>query len=561
MEAISRSIKNWISDVSRSKILLPRFQRNEVWTPSHVGRFLWAILRNRPLGFFLVLKVDCNNQPFQTRPIADSDEQIEECNEHLLDGQQRLVALWRSFHDNHESHSYYVEFQRGFDDGYDEIGVKAVAKNGRESHKIGEPKKEYDSGWLPLRILKPGEDSIADLIAWRDEITTPENNSAITALTERLRERFNSAIIPYLSLPQDTSSDEAIEVFIEINSSSVKLSAFDLAVAQMEEETSESLIEKVKELNNSVPAISDLEENVGDLVLKVQCLLEGKKPTYGNYKDLNFVQFNADWPNIVEGIRWSTQILDDLNIWNSQRLPTSVPLRVLPALHRHVPMSGHEHANAMKVVKKYLWWSFLTDRYERQANDRLKRDYDDLVGCLNNSIQVSRLEIFKSVKPDKNDVKYANWPTTRGILSRAILVAASLDGAKDIASNRTLRKELKYDHHHVYPKAALRRFNRDPERVLNCMLLEPLTNKEWSKKWPGDYLIEMVESSETYWSDPEAEVSNRLKTHLLPPCKLLNANEEDTEANLGDYYDKFIDTRLTLVLDRIKTLLNHGTLE
>ena len=517
-------------------------------------------MKNRPLGFFLVLKVDSDNPPFRTRPIADSLEHLEECNEHLLDGQQRLVALWRSFHDNHESHSFYVEFERGFDDGYDETGVKAVAKKGREKDKIGDPKMEFDSGWLPLRLLKPGEDSIADLIAWRNEVTTPENESAITALIERMREKFNSAIIPYLSLPQDTSQDEAIEVFIELNSSSVKLSAFDLAVAQMEEDTSESLIEKVTELTDLVPSIRNLENDVGDLVLKVQCLLEGKKPTYGNYKTLNYELFISDWPNIVEGIRWTTEVLEDLNIWNGQRLPTSVPLRVLPAIHRHISMSGPGHANAMKVIRKYIWWSFLTDRYERQANDRLKREYDDLVAYFENQITEPRFEIFKSVKPSKDDVKFANWPTTRGILSRAILVATSLEGAKDIASNRPLKKTLKYDHHHVFPKASLKRFDRDPERVLNCMLLEPLTNKEWAKKWPGDYLIEMVESSETHWCDPVAEVSNRLVTHLLPPSKLLHVKEEP-DTDLGDYYDSFIKTRLTMVMGRIKTLLNNGALE
>ena len=202
MEAISRSIKSWISDVSRSRVLLPRFQRNEVWTPSHIERFLWAILNNRPLGFFLILKVDCDNQPFSTRPIADSLVQLEECNEHLLDGQQRLVALWRSFNDNHHSHSFYVKFENGYDDGYDETSVQPVAKNGRERNKIGVPKKEFDSGWIPLRILKPGEDSIAELIAWRNEVTTPENESAISALIERLREKFNSAVIPTFPYPK-----------------------------------------------------------------------------------------------------------------------------------------------------------------------------------------------------------------------------------------------------------------------------------------------------------------------------------------------------------------------
>ena len=52
--------------------------------------------------------------------------------------------------------------------------------------------------------------------------------------------------------------------------------------------------------------------------------------------------------------------------------------------------------------------------------------------------------------------------------------------------------------------------------ALNCMLLEPYTNREWAKKWPGDYLIEMVNDSEKHWDNPEEEVEKRLDTHLIP---------------------------------------------
>ena len=555
-----RSIEEWISDVSRGRVLLPRFQRDEVWTPKHVERFLWAIISKRPLGFFLVLKVNPNSQPFHTRSIANSDTQYEECNEHLLDGQQRLAALWRSFSDYHNSHSFYVTFQSGFDDGFDESDVLAVSKVGRDRHIIGNPRQEYAKRWIPVSILKPGEDGLTDSRYWRNQLTDSDNKDAIDAIVERLRSRFNNAVIPYLSLPQDTPRDEAIEIFIETNSSSVRLSAYDLAVAQMEETTSESLAEKVSELVNTVPSIRDLENDVGDLVLKVQCLLEGKKPTYGNYRNLDFDRFNSEWPEMVQGFKWTVELLDDLNIWTNHRLPTAVPLRVLPALHRYVPMSGSDHANSMKVVRKYLWWAFLTDRYERQANDRLKQDFDELVEVISNGFTESRMEIYKSNKPNKSEIKNANWPTSRGILSRAILVAASLGGAKDIATNRALKKDQKRDHHHVFPKSLLRTNNKNPDCVLNCMLLEPLSNQEWAKKWPGDYLIKMVNSSQNHWSDPEAEVSDRLETHLLPPPELLYV-KEDSGMSLGESYDSFIDSRLKLIRNRIKTLLAHGTLE
>ena len=224
MQPNARSIEEWISDVSRGRVLLPRFQRDEVWTPRHVERFLWAIISKRPLGFFLVLKVNPNNQPFQTKPIANSHSQYEECNEHLLDGQQRLAALWRSFGDLHDSHSFYVTFLSGLDDGFDESDVRAVSRVGRDRHIIGEPQKEYAKGWIPVGILKPGEDGLTDSRYWRNQLTDSDSEDAISAIIERLRARFNNAVIPYLSLPQDTPKDEAIEIFIETNSSSVRLS-------------------------------------------------------------------------------------------------------------------------------------------------------------------------------------------------------------------------------------------------------------------------------------------------------------------------------------------------
>ena len=93
--------------------------------------------------------------------------------------------------------------------------------------------------------------------------------------------------------------DEAIDIFHRNQSGhQYHYHHYDLAVAQMEVKgTSESLKDRVEELIQDVPAIADdLETNVGDLVLKIQCLLEGKKPTYGNYAEiLIFEALSENW--------------------------------------------------------------------------------------------------------------------------------------------------------------------------------------------------------------------------------------------------------------------------
>lgn len=463
MDTRSRRTGDWINEVRRGIVRLPRFQREEVWTPNHIENFLWAILKERPLGVFLVLEVDSSNQPFETRPLADAQNNGERCREHLLDGQQRLVALWRSFNDNHESHSFYVTFDKAAD-GLEETGVLAVSKRGRDKNKIGNAVEEFRKGWIPIRILSPGEPGSKQATAWRTCTSTasPTDEEAISVIIDRLRSAISGTVIPYLSLPLDTPPEDAIDIFIETNRSSVRLSPYDLAVAQMEVNTSESLTEKIEELVQAVPAVNDLESNVGELVLKVQCLLEGKKPTYGNYAEIDFQKLNDDWQKITAGMKWMTETLGDLNIWTSQRLPTAVPLRVLPPLHGFIPRSGTGYANAMRLVKKYLWRSFLTTRYERQANDRLKEDFDALVEVLQRKRSESDIPAFQHDKPSGDDIKNAGWPTAGGILSRAILVVCSLQGANDIASNRPLRKWKKVDHHHIFPRAVLKEINKEP---------------------------------------------------------------------------------------------------
>lgn len=562
METRSRNIQRWMDDVKCGAIRLPRFQREEVWTSEHVKNFLWAILQDRPLGVFLVLEVDGNQQPFKTLPLAGAPDNGEPCKQHLLDGQQRLTALWKSFNNNHDSHVFFVTFDRSSNE-FGETGVEAVSKRGRDKERIGKPLEEFEKGWVPIEILAPGEEGLMRSYNWCEAVSLDEfRKRKISMFVQKLRERMIEAIIPYLSLPQSTSPTEAIQIFIETNRSSVRLSDFDIAVAQMESKTEESLREMIDDLTKKVPVIESLEgsNTVGDLVLKVQCILENKKPTYGNYRTLDFDVFKTNWDNIVNGIKWATELLEDMLIWDSQRLPSSVPLRVLPALYCHIPQTGTDHAKAIRLIKKYLWWSFLTDRYERQANDRLKEDFDTLVDVLQGNKDESDVPVFKCHKPTKEDIKAAGWPTARGILSRAILVACSLGGAKDIASNRPLRKGRKLDHHHVFPKGVLKTNKKDPNLALNCMLLEPLTNKEWAKKWPGDYLIEMVNASGNSWPSPEREVENRLETHLLPAQNLIPI-KEIPKADIGKPYDTFLDSRAKQVMMRIKKLLNDGELE
>ena len=97
----NKTIEDWLDDIKKGVVRLPRFQRKESWNYRHVENFLnTVIFHDRPIGVLLTLEVDPNNQPFKTRPLEGTDDNGEKCRIHLLDGQQRLTALWKALFAN-----------------------------------------------------------------------------------------------------------------------------------------------------------------------------------------------------------------------------------------------------------------------------------------------------------------------------------------------------------------------------------------------------------------------------------------------------------------------------
>src|SRR5690349_11023125 len=101
MEARNRKIEDWYGSVKRGEIKLPRFQRFEAWDRERIGSLVQTIIQNLPLGITLVLNVG-DEEKFISRYLVTAPQPNGRVHEHLLDGQQRLTALWRVLHNNYE---------------------------------------------------------------------------------------------------------------------------------------------------------------------------------------------------------------------------------------------------------------------------------------------------------------------------------------------------------------------------------------------------------------------------------------------------------------------------
>jgi len=570
VEARSRSVKEWVHCTIRGVLRLPSFQREESWKKNMVRKFLTTLIyKSRPVGVLLVLETDSSQDGFATKPVKGFEDikSTEKCTSYLLDGQQRMTALLRSFDDNYEKETYYIRFQnRGghyalasnLDLDDEDTGVVVHSK--KASWYLS-PKEEYQNGLFPIRLLNPEDES--SYLKWIREARGSDDE--LIGFISKIRGDLHGKTVPYLSLPSSTSASEAIDVFIEMNTSSVPLSYFDIAVAQFEAQTRKKLPDFIERLQEEVPEIDSIEGKttrsggIGNMALLGSCLIQKIRPTFSNFMKLDMSKLSEDWDVFCDGVKGTVGLLNGLKIYNGKVLPTHVPLRVLPALWREIPKGGDARADAMRIIRAYLWRSFCTQRYSRQANNRLHDDFERMKKLFMDKNFPSADEVFTAKDdfgvPSADDLLH-HGKGALGVITNGILVASIQGGGNDIADDEKYSRSNcdSRQKHHIFPKALLKNAGgQDPDLALNLMYISGFTNRTVGAKYPGDYLLARIERS--HGQNPEAIVRRRLESHLIPVDVLRECTRENSKSrSLESMYTAFIQARAKLVAAAIKKL-------
>ncbi len=608
-KAENKEVKAWLADITEGRLQLPNFQRQPAWKEKTIKNFLAAIYNNRPLGVLLLTGYDpaagqaqsqLKPRPFNEIPSKDNME----VQRLLLDGQQRLTALWKVFNDGDDAKVFCIQLSKNtagiysVKEGEEIAAIDKLDATGGENSAykdiIGGPQKwlnkEDSPKFISLSFFNPEKKSAdweKDIGDWLSklpsEIECPEKEELQRTLNE-IRKVFSDAWMPYFLLPVNTTASEAADIFMGINTGSVKLTAYDIAVADIEKQTGKYIEDIADSLKKKVTNIEDIDKDVaGELILKIACVIDGKSPSGAMYTELNYENIifgDENETRIIEGVNWTVELLADLKILNGNQMPSVIPLRVLPALHEHYKKyvngtnnNGKERrkAKANKLIKRYLWHAFLTDRYtgKKQVNDRLKDDYDGLYKCFKAKLKADAntiVPIFKmppvAVKSDAKaiakDNREMSWPKKENILARGILLACIQTGAHNPISGGKLRANNVMSYHHIFPRNKLK--DKDikgvnPNLVLNCLYILGTLDNELRNDLPGTGL-ERASGSDIN----EETIKEHLDTHLLPSNFLMSIKDDthNTEKAIKDAYQDFLEKRAKLVNARIKKLLKNG---
>ena len=273
-------------------------------------------------------------------------------------------------------------------------------------------------------------------------------------------------------------------------------------------------------------------------------------------------QLLANWPKLERGLERMASFLEGQRVFDETRLPTNAVLAVIAAAYELIPDNGDFLAKAEKLLRRYLWSAFFTDRYENTAASRAFADFKAIKALLKNpgftEVDVATVPALnRSEFPlaDVDSLMAAGWPKAAGIEARAILAVTTYLGAIDFADHKTATYDSiqKREYHHVFPDALLSEVEIPSYLALNCALITWKTNRMIGRKDPLEYLQERVQ-----WAD-EGVVRERLKSHLisfdlLSKAHYANLDGPSLKRKLAEDFNGFLRDRAKLVVAAMASL-------
>lgn len=231
-------LKDLLSDIDCGKLKLPSFQRDYKWTAPKVKKLLDSIQCDHPAGTLLFLAVDYNNLIIPEKAFDCTDETKQVANvEHLvLDGQQRLTSCYCAFY-NLGNKSYFLNYLKlmEMDKNNNAEGIEFEELIVDKRH-MDFPDEMLDKGLMPLSYIKDAK-AMRDLLKpYKDSIRkNSEKEEIYDFLDGRLGDYLDTIFdyeFPVVILPKELTLDAVCKVFQTINSTGLKLSAFDICVAK-----------------------------------------------------------------------------------------------------------------------------------------------------------------------------------------------------------------------------------------------------------------------------------------------------------------------------------------
>lgn len=585
------SLNTLVGRLREGRFVIPDFQREFEWKPWDISDLMRSIFSDYYIGSLLLWKGKPENfEALSCETVygfkgGGNPEFI------VLDGQQRLTAMYYAFFspdkplpNRANRYYYYIRVDRLMADEVD----KAFEYDWSQQWKslITDPTAQYLKHFFPLAVI--GDENIFALPNWiqgyqkfwEGRLAKAEEGSGeakVAAVNVENGMKFAELMtgivgqyqISYNVLDQELEIDKVCDIFTKLNSTGVRLDAFDLINALLKPKGVQlktmwrsaaerlSFVESEKMNAYILQVMSILRQNYCSPKY-LYYLLPGheksvRDPDGTNRKEVLIstpAEFVTRWDEAVTALVRSLSMLkhpQDFGVISSAYLPYVSILPAFAALQHWVKTRPpNTQLDAQKKVRHWYWASVFLNRYSGSVESTIARDFLDMREWIDNNDAepgfISEFhDRFRTIDLRREIKKGSS--IYNGIFNLLIV-----QGARDWISG-DLSEPGNLDDHHIIPASKIQDLEVGSQihSILNRTPLSSDTNRNViNDRWPNQYLPELIAQN------GEDTVRATLEAHFISPIAFeILLRDPFTSSD----FEAFISERNRTLLDAIEDLL------
>jgi len=489
--AIDIDLLQLVQGVAEGEVVLPNFQRDFDWTVPEVRALLGTVLRGWPLGSLLLIEGDKDREFYAPRPFENVPRLASTIDYIVLDGQQRLTALYNALFNVGEvvyavkiSRTQKFETVEDLDSAL--VAIKRSVWSAWES-----PRQQREAGFLPVYVL--GDASA--FFDWRDRSVSAmeaDESHRITAIYREFLSGIHRFEIPAVVIGKSIGPEAVARIFERVNRTGVKLGAFDLMVAKSFSSSFNLRTAWEDACKEDERFVSFLKRD-GLPLLSTLALRQRDDVRQSAVLDLTGAAISDSWAEVVFHFSRALDFcLSHLGLIEPDWLAYKAILPVLAALDFDMPLVDNS-----RLVERWYWATVVGRRYNEGANTTAVADFRAL-----------RLGDDPIVRPPVVVREFALEATRgqQGALHRSFLNAL---GKRVLASDdltyvdRPIRTESIYSRGLVLPSGA-------------PLHLRTFSHYIWAVEGRSSHLLdaELQFGDPEDFSDPEVLLTSRFSAFL-----------------------------------------------
>lgn len=570
------SVSDALQKIDYNQYLLPAIQRDFVWTHTKIEMLFDSLMQGYPIGSMLLWRVDGKNTQNQRfygilkkyrERYAIRSEEVSTVGipsfEVVLDGQQRLTALYLGLKGSFAYHGYNLAWK---DNDYSvptrhlylNLYYKTSEKNNLDD---SDDVKKYD-----FSFLKPNEATEIDKTKrWFkvSEILGIKGTSQLNSyykknqieeeecqeILSRLHDMVHIEKLIHYYLEQSADFTRALNIFIRINSGGITLSYSDLVMSTTI--MGWTNLDAKKEINGLV---DELVKEFGfaavskDFILRTYLILynDDIKFRVENFSIKNAKEFETNWTEIRNAIKEVFQLVTDFGYAPNTLTSLNALLPIVYYLYKTDKVKEFcqkvKYKDDRAMIKRWLHVVLLHQIFGGQAEGVLKAIRDTIKKEIAKEIDIfpakqiaTRLSrTNKSISVDEEFVQSLLYTSKDNRYAFAVL--ALLFPHLDYKN-----RDFHLDHCHP-----LSHFNEKKLKAKGIVLTDD--NKEYYTDW--DYFNSIINLQMLDGNENKSKSAKDLKNWVDETSPSLSKHYLPKELELSDF-PIFVEKRMALLKQKL----------